>query len=317
MSYKLEETAPPQTELISSFESFLIRVDFKIDLQGTLECIGQATVALFQSRDSHATGVGEVGIDAALTYRDFSISDLGGAGKLGLQLRCIEERTLDIHNEVARLSILESPMMAPTTPPGWATLGGWTQLLPHLGPNQDGTPDRRRKVSFGDVSERQAHAVAETIDSKGTRSIQVVTPLLSDPILGEVLRMHGNSVTAQPLKLSASWHGQPVGSWTYPPQAQPPIPGAVWGSVLVLQGIFKKCLVGDLAQWGATGQGPQVPLALAPQLWELALCAGRSLESVDETQQNTVVPPSPDPPVEVLMLDDLNSAAATPLDTLY
>ncbi|MEM1181983.1 MAG: hypothetical protein AAGM22_26790 [Acidobacteriota bacterium] len=316
MPYKFVETGPPKTTLIDSFESFLIRVDFQIPPSGKLKCVGRSSVALFQSRTSRSIRLGAVDVDPLGQDRQFSLSDLDGAGTLGLQLGCREERTLDLHNEIARLSILESPPMVDGAIPTWVTPGGWTQILPTLGPNLDGTPDRRRAISLGNVNNRQAYAVTETTGTQGTASLQVVAPFLSNPIIAEILGMHGKQVNKQPFQLSASWNGKSVGSWTYPLDSQPPIPGFVYGTVLVVQGIFKECLLGELAAWGPQ-KAPRDWGSLAQPLWELALRRNRTLESVDQTEENTIVRPSPDPPVEVLILNSLSYKAKKSIGTLY
>ncbi|MCH9647771.1 MAG: hypothetical protein K0U98_06000 [Deltaproteobacteria bacterium] len=304
MSYRLEDLQ--KKVLLRDFESFLVRIEFNIARATGRISVTGGKAAIYQSNTTNQDFPGSLMDEGLRWVRLIDNGQQPQATQLDLQLEAVAETTLDLVNETARLTLLEVPTPQGGQAPGWLAAANWN--IPYKPPKvtADGTPFRPRWFSFDTIGKRYCDALQEGRNNNGCSALRVVCPMLNPPIMSRIFLNHGKEIRdLQPFSIQLS-SSEP---WKYPPATPPPIPGAVIGSVTAVQGAFKQLLLSELEELNIRWSGPgslsneKILLLLASWIGS----QGRNLETCDDSRLNSVVPPSPDSPLEVLLLEGLNS----------
>jgi hypothetical protein len=238
--------------------------------------------------------------------QNLQISDTGMQQVTLSHVQHVRSRPVGFSNEESRLHLWE---FVPHTPAAtWLNEGAYTPPFTAPNSNRDGATFRGRALTCGAaVQSRYAYTVLSGEDVGGTAMLAVVMPYLNSSVAATILT-HDNRV------LPTLILERPVlGNWVYPPAGSTALPGDAVGYVLVAQGAFKAIdLSSELDDWYIPAAAQVTHEQFAARLAALAHRAAsqrlsRNLETAHDNDHNAVIHASPDMPVEVLYLKDLNT----------
>lgn len=224
---------------------------------------------------------------------------------------------------------------APPVPQPWVDLADWQ--LKHTEPKaaRNQKPLLLRRLSLtGQLENRYVHALSVNEDGQGTSSVAAAMPFDNPTCLASLISLHGGPMaelgvwtggratpTDEVTERNPGWHYFTTDQLA----ANANLPGTPVGFVMVAQGAFKAITWEAIDEWqpGEIAGGRLMRqlrklvagYRLVPPDGDQQSRSGylRTIESVDDTKGDGIIPRSPDDPVEVLYLDGLNDNATTPV----
>ncbi len=325
MPYIWSKTGKPtSTELTARLESFWLYYDFVVDRGNRQITIGDGYYAVYLSQASGPPAV----LKPAAADRDFTLDDTAGNVVQLKHAALIQSRVVEYSNEFNHLHVFKFDDAANATT--WIDASGWNPGFTNPDTNEGNRVFWPHTATFGayeakkgekpkagapaaspGFTERYVYWLMARENASGTRALGAVMPFLNPSCLSHILS--GDNKVMPPLKLKV----QSRPDWTYFPTGVKTFPGDVKGYVMVAQGAFKAIdLSSELESWHLQGpSGPTEEVLVADRLADLVHRAGklrRTLETCDDTKHDSVIPASPDGPVEVLYLDSLNNRVKVP-----
>lgn len=314
MPYKFKESKNGQVSAnaLAEFESFWLYHDFNVDGATGVVRVNRGYVAVhFSQGPDKRPSITKPSFGANL--QSFVIEDEGG-NQIGLtDVRLVESRRMETSNEFSQVHLFEFANNARSK---WISEGSWNRANAAPVLNRDRTTFIDHVGSVGGVP-RYAFAVIDREVGDGLSHVSFVRAYLRDSLFSTILAHNGGPAQMPALQVT-SRAGTQV--WNY--FNQYPLQGMVTGYVSVVNGAFKNITLGEIEQWDLTGVGSHegvmnrlAELVYRPPQWGTKPLSGReapglirTLDTIDETSANGVMPATPRVPLEIACFRGLNGA---------
>lgn len=307
MPYTLiEKKATGEVTVTDSLESFWLFYNFIIDQATKVIDIRRGFCAVYISKQSGLPNIkslndGDSGIN---NDRKLEIINRGNHKVILNKLRLVDSRFSQFSNEESQLHLFD---FSPFNPDKleWINAQGWSPTFTNSTKNDNHTEFIKQLFSFNDIKDRQIFWLSTQSNSNGTERVTLALPFVSKPLLTNLLSSHNQPCPE--IKISVDEK-----NWTYSKSADPNLPGAVEGFIMVAEGAFKSiALSGEiddvLKQNSAAVPSEEIMVYLSKIVQNYPTPIKRNLITVANTKSDSVVPSSPQLPIEILYLEHLNS----------
>jgi hypothetical protein len=192
----------------------------------------------------------------------------------------------------------------------WVDTKGWSPKFKNPTKNDDGKYFLKQTLDFGQVKDRYIYWLSTQANTNGTERFGLAVPFIANSLMGTILALHQQDLP----KISISVDEK---SWPYPSGQE--LPGAINGFLMVAEGAFKAIAlsgeVDNLIQQVTSDKPSKEILAdLSQIIHRYPTPISRTINTAPVTSSNSVVPSSPELPIEVLYLEGLNST--NPVDMI-
>jgi hypothetical protein len=313
MPYKLKQTSPGSVEVTSNLESFWFFYNFNVD-EGTKKVqIERGYFAAYISQKSGKPFIqslyGDSNQKKEDLYRKLEISNVADQKISINNARLVDSRFSQFSNEVSQLHLFDFSD-EPEHKKEWIDTKGWSPKFKNPTKNDDGKYFLKQTLDFGQVKDRYIYWLSTQANTNGTERFGLAVPFIANSLMGTILALHQQDLP----KISISVDEK---SWPYPSGQE--LPGAINGFLMVAEGAFKAIAlsgeVDNLIQQVTSDKPSKEILAdLSQIIHRYPTPISRTINTAPVTSSNSVVPSSPELPIEVLYLEGLNST--NPVDII-
>ena len=313
MPYKLKQTSPGSVEVTSNLESFWFFYNFNVD-EGTKKVqIERGYFAAYISQKSGKPFIqslyGDSNQKKEDLYRKLEISNVADQKISINNARLVDSRFSQFSNEVSQLHLFDFSD-EPEHKKEWIDTKGWSPKFKNPTKNDDGKYFLKQTLDFGQVKDRYIYWLSTQANTNGTERFGLAVPFIANSLMGTILALHQQDLP----KISISVDEK---SWPYPSGQE--LPGAINGFLMVAEGAFKAIAlsgeVDNLIQQVTSDKPSKEILAdLSQIIHRYPTPISRTINTAPVTSSNSVVPSSPELPIEVLYLEGLNST--NPVDMI-
>jgi hypothetical protein len=313
MPYKLKQTSPGSVEVTSNLESFWFFYNFNVD-EGTKKVqIERGYFAAYICQKSGKPFIQSLYGDSDQKkedlYRKLEISNVADQKISINNARLVDSRFSQFSNEVSQLHLFDFSD-EPEHKKEWVDTKGWSPKFKNPTKNDDGKYFLKQTLDFGQVKDRYIYWLSTQANTNGTERFGLAVPFIANSLMGTILALHQQDLP----KISISVDEK---SWPYPSGQE--LPGAINGFLMVVEGAFKAIAlsgeVDNLIQQVTSDKPSKEILAdLSQIIHRYPTPISRTINTAPVTSSNSVVPSSPELPIEVLYLEGLNST--NPVDMI-
>ncbi|QSV52922.1 MAG: hypothetical protein HEP80_02330 [Dolichospermum sp. UKL201] len=313
MPYKLKQTSPGSVEVTSNLESFWFFYNFNVD-EGTKKVqIERGYFAAYICQKSGKPFIqslyGDSNQKKEDLYRKLEISNVADQKISINNARLVDSRFSQFSNEVSQLHLFDFSD-EPEHKKEWVDTKGWSPKFKNPTKNDDGKYFLKQTLDFGQVKDRYIYWLSTQANTNGTERFGLAVPFIANSLMGTILALHQQDLP----KISISVDEK---SWPYPSGQE--LPGAINGFLMVAEGAFKAIAlsgeVDNLIQQVTSDKPSKEILAdLSQIIHRYPTPISRTINTAPVTSSNSVVPSSPELPIEVLYLEGLNST--NPVDMI-
>ena len=313
MGYKLKQTSPGSVEVTSNLESFWFFYNFNVD-EGTKKVqIERGYFAAYICQKSGKPFIqslyGDSNQKKEDLYRKLEISNVADQKISINNARLVDSRFSQFSNEVSQLHLFDFSD-EPEHKKEWVDTKGWSPKFKNPTKNDDGKYFLKQTLDFGQVKDRYIYWLSTQANTNGTERFGLAVPFIANSLMGTILALHQQDLP----KISISVDEK---SWPYPSGQE--LPGAINGFLMVVEGAFKAIAlsgeVDNLIQQVTSDKPSKEILAdLSQIIHRYPTPTSRTINTAPVTSSNSVVPSSPELPIEVLYLEGLNST--NPVDMI-
>jgi hypothetical protein len=313
MPYKLKQTSPGSVEVTSNLESFWFFYNFNVD-EGTKKVqIERGYFAAYICQKSGKPFIqslyGDSNQKKEDLYRKLEISNVADQKISINNARLVDSRFSQFSNEVSQLHLFDFSD-EPEHKKEWVDTKGWSPKFKNPTKNDDGKYFLKQTLDFGQVKDRYIYWLSTQANTNGTERFGLAVPFIANSLMGTILALHQQDLP----KISISVDEK---SWPYPSGQE--LPGAINGFLMVVEGAFKAIAlsgeVDNLIQQVTSDKPSKEILAdLSQIIHRYPTPISRTINTAPVTSSNSVVPSSPELPIEVLYLEGLNST--NPVDMI-
>ena len=313
MPYKLKQTSPGSVEETSNLESFWFFYNFNVD-EGTKKVqIERGYFAAYICQKSGKPFIQSLYGDSDQKkedlYRKLEISNVADQKISINNARLVDSRFSQFSNEVSQLHLFDFSD-EPEHKKEWVDTKGWSPKFKNPTKNDDGKYFLKQTLDFGQVKDRYIYWLSTQANTNGTERFGLAVPFIANSLMGTILALHQQDLP----KISISVDEK---SWPYPSGQE--LPGAINGFLMVAEGAFKAIAlsgeVDNLIQQVTSDKPSKEILAdLSQIIHRYPTPISRTINTAPVTSSNSVVPSSPELPIEVLYLEGLNST--NPVDMI-
>jgi|LakMenEpi03Aug12_release.lakeMendotaPanAssembly.Ray.scaffolds.fasta_scaffold06287_12 hypothetical protein len=313
MPYKLKQTSPGSVEVTSNLESFWFFYNFNVD-EGTKKVqIERGYFAAYICQKSGKPFIQSLYGDSDQKkedlYRKLEISNVADQKISINNARLVDSRFSQFSNEVSQLHLFDFSD-EPEHKKEWVDTKGWSPKFKNPTKNDDGKYFLKQTLDFGQVKDRYIYWLSTQANTNGTERFGLAVPFIANSLMGTILALHQQDLP----KISISVDEK---SWPYPSGQE--LPGAINGFLMVAEGAFKAIAlsgeVDNLIQQVTSDKPSKEILAdLSQIIHRYPTPISRTINTAPVTSSNSVVPSSPELPIEVLYLEGLNST--NPVDMI-
>jgi hypothetical protein len=242
-------------------------------------------------------------------YRKLEISNVADQKISINNARLVDSRFSQFSNEVSQLHLFDFSD-EPEHKKEWVDTKGWSPKFKNPTKNDDGKYFLKQTLDFGQVKDRYIYWLSTQANTNGTERFGLAVPFIANSLMGTILALHQQDLP----KISISVDEK---SWPYPSGQE--LPGAINGFLMVAEGAFKAIAlsgeVDNLIQQVTSDKPSKEILAdLSQIIHRYPTPISRTINTAPVTSSNSVVPSSPELPIEVLYLEGLNST--NPVDMI-
>jgi hypothetical protein len=313
MPYKLKQTSPGSVEVTSNLESFWFFYNFNVD-EGTKKVqIERGYFAAYICQKSGKPFIqslyGDSNQKKEDLYRKLEISNVADQKISINNARLVDSRFSQFSNEVSQLHLFDFSD-EPEHKKEWVDTKGWSPKFKNPTKNDEGKYFLKQTLDFGQVKDRYIYWLSTQANTNGTERFGLAVPFIANSLMGTILALHQQDLP----KISISVDEK---SWPYPSGQE--LPGAINGFLMVVEGAFKAIAlsgeVDNLIQQVTSDKPSKEILAdLSQIIHRYPTPISRTINTAPVTSSNSVVPSSPELPIEVLYLEGLNST--NPVDMI-
>ena len=308
MPYKLKQTNPGSIEVTTNLESFWFLYNFNVD-QGTKKVdIKRGYFAAYISQASGNPFIQSLYGDSNEIYRKLEISK--DELKISINnVRLVDSRFSQFSNEVSQLHLFDFSV-EPEHKKEWIDTKGWTPKVTNPTRNNDNTFFLKHTLDFGQVQERYIYWLSTQANGNGTERFVLALPFIANSLMGTILALHKQDLPTIQLSVNER-------PWTYPSGQE--LSGAINGFVMVAEGAFKAIALSAevdnlIKQVTSDTPSEDIIANLSQIIHRYPTPISRTMSTAPNTKSNSVVPSSPELPIEVLYLEGLNST--NPVDMI-
>jgi len=313
MPYKLKQTSPGSVEVTSNLESFWFFYNFNVD-EGTKKVeIKRGYFAAYICQKSGKPFIqslyGDSNEKKEDLYRKLEISNVAEQKISINNARLVDSRFSQFSNEVSQLHLFDFSDENEHKKE-WIDTKGWSPKFKNPTKNDDGKYFLKHTLDFGQVKDRYIYWLSTQANANGTERFALAVPFIASSLMGTILALHQQDLP----KISISVDEK---SWPYPSGQE--LPGAINGFLMVAEGAFKAiALSGEvdnlIEQVTSNKPSKEILADLSQIIHRYPTPISRTLNTAPVTGTNSVVPSSPELPIEVLYLEGLNST--NPVDMI-
>ncbi|MDD1428207.1 hypothetical protein MEO94_27895 [Dolichospermum sp. ST_sed9] len=313
MPYKLKQTSPGSVEVTSNLESFWFFYNFNVD-EGTKKVqIERGYFAAYICQKSGKPFIqslyGDSNQKKEDLYRKLEISNIADQKISINNARLVDSRFSQFSNEVSQLHLFDFSD-EPEHKKEWVDTKGWSPKFKNPTKNDDGKYFLKQTLDFGQVKDRYIYWLSTQANANGTERFSLAVPFIANSLMGTILALHQQDLP----KISISVDEK---SWPYPSGQE--LPGAINGFLMVAEGAFKAiALSGEvdnlIKQVTSDKPSKEILADLSQIIHRYPTPISRTINTAPVTSSNSVVPSSPELPIEVLYLEGLNST--NPVDMI-
>jgi hypothetical protein len=313
MPYKLKQTSPGSVEVTSNLESFWFFYNFNVD-EGTKKVqIERGYFAAYICQKSGKPFIqslyGDSNQKKEDLYRKLEISNIADQKISINNARLVDSRFSQFSNEVSELHLFDFSD-EPEHKKEWIDTKGWSPKFKNPTKNDDGKYFLKQTLDFGQVKDRYIYWLSTQANTNGTERFGLAVPFIANSLMGTILALHQQDLP----KISISVDEK---SWPYPSGQE--LPGAINGFLMVAEGAFKAiALSGEvdnlIKQVTSDKPSKEILADLSQIIHRYPTPISRTINTAPVTSSNSVVPSSPELPIEVLYLEGLNST--NPVDMI-
>lgn len=313
MPYKLKQTSPGSVEVTSNLESFWFFYNFNVD-EGTKKVqIERGYFAAYICQKSGKPFIqslyGDSNQKKEDLYRKLEISNVADQKISINNARLVDSRFSQFSNEVSQLHLFDFSD-EPEHKKEWVDTKGWSPKFKNPTKNDDGKYFLKQTLDFGQVKDRYIYWLSTQANANGTERFGLAVPFIANSLMGTILALHQQDLP----KISISVDEK---SWPYPSGQE--LPGAINGFLMVAEGAFKAiALSGEvdnlIKQVTSDKPSKEILADLSQIIHRYPTPISRTINTAPVTSSNSVVPSSPELPIEVLYLEGLNST--NPVDMI-
>jgi len=313
MPYKLKQTSPGSVEVTSNLESFWFFYNFNVD-EGTKKVqIERGYFAAYICQKSGKPFIqslyGDSNQKKEDLYRKLEISNVADQKISINNARLVDSRFSQFSNEVSQLHLFDFSD-EPEHKKEWIDTKGWSPKFKNPTKNDDGKYFLKQTLDFGQVKDRYIYWLSTQANTNGTERFGLAVPFIANSLMGTILALHQQDLP----KISISVDEK---SWPYPSGQE--LPGAINGFLMVAEGAFKAiALSGEvdnlIKQVTSDKPSKEILADLSQIIHRYPTPISRTINTAPVTSSNSVVPSSPELPIEVLYLEGLNST--NPVDMI-
>ena len=313
MPYKLKQTSPGSVEVTSNLESFWFFYNFNVD-EGTKKVqIERGYFAAYICQKSGKPFIqslyGDSNQKKEDLYRKLEISNVADQKISINNARLVDSRFSQFSNEVSQLHLFDFSD-EPEHKKEWVDTKGWSPKFKNPTKNDDGKYFLKQTLDFGQVKDRYIYWLSTQANANGTERFSLAVPFIANSLMGTILALHQQDLP----KISISVDEK---SWPYPSGQE--LPGAINGFLMVAEGAFKAiALSGEvdnlIKQVTSDKPSKEILADLSQIIHRYPTPISRTINTAPVTSSNSVVPSSPELPIEVLYLEGLNST--NPVDMI-
>ncbi|MBO3461020.1 hypothetical protein G7B40_040550 [Aetokthonos hydrillicola Thurmond2011] len=306
MPYKLVQTSPGNVNVTSNLESFWFFYNFNVD-QGTKKVqIERGYFAAYISQKSGKPFIqslyGDSNEKKEDLYRKLEISNVAEQKISINNARLVDSRFSQFSNEVSQLHLFDFSDENEHKKE-WIDTKGWSPKFTNPTKNDDGKYFLKQTLSFGQVKDRYTYWLSTQATAKGTERFALAVPFIASSLMGTILALHQQDLPKIQISVDEK-------SWPYPSGQE--LPGAIKGFMMVAEGAFKAIAlngeVDNLIQQVTSDKPSKDILAYLSQIiHRYPTPISRTINTAPVTSSNSVVPSSPELPIEVLYMEGLNS----------
>lgn len=313
MPYKLKQTSPGSVEVTSNLDSFWFFYNFNVD-QGTKKVeIERGYFAAYICQKSGKPFIqslyGDSNAKKEDLYRKLEISNVAEQKISINNARLVDSRFSEFSNEVSQLHLFDFSDENEHKKE-WIDTKGWSPKFKNPTKNDDGKYFIKHTLDFGQVKDRYIYWLATQANANGTERFGLAVPFIANSLMGTILALHQQDLPKIQISVDEK-------SWPYPSGQE--LPGAINGFMMVAEGAFKAIAlsgeVDNLIQQVTSDKPSKDILANLSQIIHgYPTPISRTINTAPVTSSNSVVPSSPELPIEILYLEGLNST--NPVDMI-
>ncbi|MDM8557384.1 hypothetical protein [Candidatus Parabeggiatoa sp. HSG14] len=323
--YTLQNVTNDGVVITPHLKGFWCYANFNINSATGMVSIGSGYTAFDYSADSNMFNqTAPVAPPLDNVIRNYNLIDNGTPQTLNLNnASAVRNYKAEYVNEVRQLYLLKFDNM--TQPANWFGDVAYTPQFKEPVQNDNGEPFLPRTLVYKEGQPpRYVFSGHTEENNNGTATVILILPFLNSSFFKHILSIaqtpagvpqddnDGKPVPLPPLQLTTGAGG----GWIYGGANALPFPGAVNGFIMVCQGSFKAMDLNlSLAGWRPGGSLIQNDQAILQELVSITHNSTRftrNAETVDVTVEDAVHPGSPDGPIEIVYLGNLNSNGPVP-----
>ncbi len=313
MPYKLVQSSPSSVDVTSGLESFFIFYKFNVDRGSRRIEIQKGYFAAYLSQKSGKPFIqslyGDANAGKEDSYRKLEISNVAEQKISINNVRLVDSRFSQFSNEVSQLHLFDFSDEKKHKK-NWIDTKGWSPKFRNPTANDDGKYFIEQKFSFDQVKDRYLYWVSSQANGNKTERIALCLPFISNSLITTFLSNYKEVLPQLQLTLDEK-------SWSYPPSNDEDLPGAVEGFLMVAEGAFK-CValngeIDNLLQdiTGEEKTSKDVIMALSKIVSRYPTSITRTLNTATRNDSNSIIPSTPELPIEVLYMEKLNNTEKT------
>lgn len=313
MPYKLKQTSPGSVEVTSNLDSFWFFYNFNVD-EGTKKIeIERGYFAAYICQKSGKPFIqslyGDSNAKKEDLYRKLEISNVAEQKISINNARLVDSRFSQFSNEVSQLHLFDFSEENEHKKE-WIDTKGWSPKFKNPTKNDDGKYFIKHTLDFGQVKDRYIYWLATQANANGTERFGLAVPFIANSLMGTILALHQQDLPKIQISVDEK-------SWPYPSGQE--LPGAINGFMMVAEGAFKAIAlsgkVDNLIEKVTSEDSSKNILAyLSEIIYGYPTPISRTINTAPVTSSNSVVPSSPELPIEILYLEGLNST--NPVDMI-
>ena len=306
MPYKLVQTSPGSVDVTSGLESFWFFYNFNVD-EGTKRVeIERGLFAAYICQKSGKPFIqslyGDTNDKKEDSYRKLEISNVAEQKISINNARLVDSRFSQFSNEVSQLHLFDFSD-EDEHKKEWIDTKGWSPKFKNPTKNDDGKYFLAHTLSFGQVKDRYIHWLTSQATDKGTERFGLAVPFIANSLMGTILALHQQDLPKIQISVDEK-------SWPYPSGQE--LSGAINVFLMVAEGAFKAIALsgeidGLLQEVTSDKPSKEILANLSEIIHRYPTPIERTIRTAATTSSNSVVPSSPELPIEVLYLEGLNS----------
>jgi hypothetical protein len=314
MSYTLVQTSPSNINVTKDFESFCLCYHFNVEPGKTFQ-LQNGFFAVYISQKSGPPFVQSLYDDSQLGKQDLERKlEISNTAKHKILInypRLVNSRFSQFSNEISQLHLFEFTDLNEQNKRDSIDTKGWTPQFKSPEKNDDGRYFLKQTLSFAAVKERYVYWLASQTNSNGAERFVAALPFVSTSLIGTIVGLHSQPFPKIEISVDEKL-------WSYPKLGKDDVEGALKGFIMVADGAFKaislSAEIDTLCELsGQEKNHDEIISYLSQVVHSYPTKLSRTLSTVSDTQNNSIILSDPKLPIEILYMEGINKDNSVPL----